>query len=227
VGIDAPTQARLFKPFTQADESITRRFGGTGLGLSICRELAELMGGEVGVSSTPGQGSCFHAELTLPPVAPPEHASRRGGLDADPLRGAHVLMVEDNAVNMMIGVAMLEQWGLEVGQASDGQQALDAVASRRSCRTPVRRRADGRANARHERLRGHTAPARTLSVATAAHHCADRGGTHVRARARRGRRHERLPHQAHRSAKRCAARCSGCCRATRPVDDGRSGISRA
>ena len=127
VGIDAPTQARLFKPFTQADESITRRFGGTGLGLSICRELAELMGGEVGVSSTPGQGSCFHAELTLPPVEPPEHASRSGGLDADPQRGARVLMVEDDAVNMMIGVAMLEQWGLEVEQATDGQQALDAV----------------------------------------------------------------------------------------------------
>jgi PAS domain S-box-containing protein len=127
VGIDAATQARLFKPFTQADESITRRFGGTGLGLSICRELAELMGGQVGVSSTPGKGSCFHAELPLPVVDALEASSAHGALEHDPLRGACVLVVEDNAVNMMIGVAMLEHWGVVVTQADDGPQALAAV----------------------------------------------------------------------------------------------------
>jgi PAS domain S-box-containing protein len=127
VGIDAATQARLFKPFTQADESITRRFGGTGLGLSICRELAELMGGQVGVSSTPGHGSCFHAELPLPVVDALEASSAHGALEHDPLRGARVLVVEDNAVNMMIGVAMLEHWGVHVTQADDGPQALAAV----------------------------------------------------------------------------------------------------
>ncbi|MBI5259850.1 MAG: PAS domain S-box protein [Burkholderiales bacterium] len=127
-GIDEATQRRLFRPFTQADESITRRFGGTGLGLSICRELAELMGGRVGVSSAPGQGSCFHAELPLPPEAALETPSDHGALEADPLRGARMLLVEDNAVNMMIGVAMLEQWGAEVTQAGDGPQALAAVA---------------------------------------------------------------------------------------------------
>jgi PAS domain S-box-containing protein len=127
VGIDAATQARLFKPFTQADESITRRFGGTGLGLSICRELAELMGGRVGLSSEPGRGSCFHAELPLPAVDALEASSAHGALEHDPLRGARVLVVEDNAVNMMIGVAMLEQWGVEVSQASDGPLALASV----------------------------------------------------------------------------------------------------
>ena len=127
VGIDAATQARLFKPFTQADESITRRFGGTGLGLSICRELAELMGGQVGVSSEPGRGSCFHAELPLPAVDALQASSAHGALEHDPLRGARVLVVEDNAVNMMIGVAMLEQWGVQVTQAADGPQALAAV----------------------------------------------------------------------------------------------------
>ena len=128
LGIDAATQERLFKPFTQADESITRRFGGTGLGLSICRELAELMGGEVGVASRPGHGSCFWAELPLPAENDITAISNHGALDGDPLIGARVLLVEDNAVNMMIGVALLEQWGAVVAQAADGPQALEAVA---------------------------------------------------------------------------------------------------
>jgi CheY-like chemotaxis protein len=120
-------QARLFRPFTQADESTTRRFGGTGLGLSICRELAHLMGGEVGVTASPGRGSCFWAELPLPEatrlpaLAPPEPAL------GERLRGARVLMVEDNAVNMLIAVAMLERWGVDVGQAMDGREAVEAV----------------------------------------------------------------------------------------------------
>ena len=126
-GIDAATQERLFKPFTQADESITRRFGGTGLGLSICRELAVLMGGQVGLHSVVGEGSCFHAELLLPPVPVVDAASDHGALEADVLLGARVLLVEDNAVNMMIAVAMLEQWGMQVAQAEDGALALAAV----------------------------------------------------------------------------------------------------
>jgi PAS domain S-box-containing protein len=124
-GIDTDTQARLFRPFTQADESTTRRFGGTGLGLSICRELATLMGGEVGVESRLGEGSCFWAELPLPAtlaLAQPAAAPADGSL-----RGAWVLMVEDNPVNMLIAVALLEQWGVRVEQASDGQQAVAAV----------------------------------------------------------------------------------------------------
>jgi CheY-like chemotaxis protein len=125
-GIPAEIQARLFRPFTQADESTTRRFGGTGLGLSICRELAHLMQGEVGVTSEPGQGSCFWAELPLPMAAavlppPPVRAVR------ERLNGARVLMVEDNAVNMLIAVAMLERWGVSVHQAMDGREAVDAV----------------------------------------------------------------------------------------------------
>ena len=126
-GMDAQTQRRLFLPFSQADDSTTRRYGGTGLGLSICRELAHLMGGEVGVNSLPGTGSTFWAELPLPITERPD--SEHGGLDvlADRLCGARVLMVEDNPVNMMIAVAMLEQWGVEVTQAMDGRMAIDAV----------------------------------------------------------------------------------------------------
>jgi CheY-like chemotaxis protein/nitrogen-specific signal transduction histidine kinase len=127
-GIDAATQVRLFRPFTQADDSITRRHGGTGLGLSICRELAELMGGEVGVDSAVGQGSSFWARLPLPEADAqalgPQHAQDL----ARHLAGARVLLVEDNAVNMMIAAAMLERWSVVVTQAGDGQQALDAVA---------------------------------------------------------------------------------------------------
>ena len=126
-GIDAATQARLFKPFTQADESITRRYGGTGLGLSICRELAILMGGKVGVSSAVGQGSCFYAELPLPAVDADDPASGFGAFDSELLQGCRVLMVEDNAVNMMIGVALLQQWGIQVSEAENGSQALLAI----------------------------------------------------------------------------------------------------
>lgn len=130
-GIDAATQARLFQPFTQADDSTTRRFGGTGLGLSICRELAQLMGGEVGVHSEPGRGSCFWAVLPLPEAAPAVAAGEAGDapLDEGAVRGAHVLVVDDNEVNMMVAVAQLEQLGVRVGEAGDGRQALEAVAA--------------------------------------------------------------------------------------------------
>ncbi|MFK4706499.1 PAS domain S-box-containing protein [Roseateles asaccharophilus] len=136
-GIAPEQQARLFQPFTQADESTTRRFGGTGLGLSICRELAMLMGGEVGVVSAVGEGSTFWAELPLPGApAPMAHQPRESRAAPDALQGRRVLIAEDHPVNMLIAVAQLEQWGMEVAQASDGRQAIEAVLAAASVGKP-------------------------------------------------------------------------------------------
>jgi len=122
-GIDEATVPRLFVPFMQADDSTSRRFGGTGLGLAICRELARLLGGEVGVHSQPGHGSEFWVELPLPaqPLVP---ADSHPALPS--LRGLRLLLVEDNAVNMMIADAMLADWGALVTCVTDGQAALAA-----------------------------------------------------------------------------------------------------
>jgi PAS domain S-box-containing protein len=126
-GIDAPTQARLFKPFSQGDSSTTRRFGGTGLGLSICRELARLMGGEVGMQSGPGGGSTFWARLPLRPAFSSGATLSTEAHDLERLHGKRILLVEDNPVNMMVAAATLEQWGIRVAQARDGRMALEAV----------------------------------------------------------------------------------------------------
>ena len=135
-GIAPEMHQRLFQAFTQADESTTRRFGGTGLGLSICRELATLMGGEVGVDSQLGQGSTFWAELPLPAAPTPISSQPREARNNEDLQGLRVLMVEDHPVNMMIAVAQLQAWGLEVSQANDGSQAVEAIFAAASMGKP-------------------------------------------------------------------------------------------
>ena len=137
-GITPAMQARLFTPFTQADESTTRRFGGTGLGLSICRELAELMGGVVGVDSDPGHGSRFWAELPLPASgeASPDSGFAAMPDQTSPLAGLRVLIAEDNPVNMVIAVALLEQWGVHALQAGNGAQAVSVANAQADAGTP-------------------------------------------------------------------------------------------
>jgi signal transduction histidine kinase/ActR/RegA family two-component response regulator len=127
IGLAPEAQARLFQPFSQADESTSRRFGGTGLGLSICRELALLMDGEVGVDSVAGRGSTFWAELPLPAAAPPAAPAAAAADEELPLAGLRLLLVEDNAVNMLIADSLLRGWGAAVVQATDGRQALETV----------------------------------------------------------------------------------------------------
>jgi PAS domain S-box-containing protein len=142
-GVAQELQGRLFEPFSQADQSTTRRYGGTGLGLSICRQLAELMGGEVGLRSEPGAGSCFWARIPLPavdaePTAPaPLAAGPEAGIadDAD-FAGLRVLVVDDNEVNNLVATAQLEQLKLRVTCATDGRLALDAVAAAEAAGDP-------------------------------------------------------------------------------------------
>jgi len=176
-GIEPEVLARLFTPFTQADASTTRRFGGTGLGLSICRELAQLMGGEVGVASEPGRGSCFWAELPMPASAEAGPESAFGALAAkpSPLAGLHVLVAEDNPVNMLITVALLEQWRIVVAQAADGEQAVAAVNARADAGTPfdlvlmdVQMPVMGGYNATRELRQRHAASALPIIALTAA-----------------------------------------------------------
>jgi len=126
-GVDAALLPRLFQPFSQGDASTTRAVGGTGLGLSICRQLARLMGGEVGVESCIGAGSTFWAELPLPPSVLPGDRLESAASEHERLRDSRILLVEDNPVNMMIAVATLAQWGVDVAEARDGRAAIDAV----------------------------------------------------------------------------------------------------
>jgi PAS domain S-box-containing protein len=127
-GVPADLQPRLFHPFSQADASTTRRYGGTGLGLSICRQLAVLMGGGVGMESRPGAGSVFWADLPMYEAMPRKPVEERRAA-ADALRGARILLVEDNAVNTLVAEATLRQWGAEVVVAVNGAEAVAAVAA--------------------------------------------------------------------------------------------------
>ncbi len=132
IGISDEAQARLFKDFEQADSSTTRRYGGTGLGLAISRRLAHLMGGEVGVQSSPGQGSLFWLELELPLSDQPLAAAglQRGQAAREllaPYQGRRILLAEDNVVNQEVAVALLQSAGLAVDVANDGVEACEMV----------------------------------------------------------------------------------------------------
>lgn len=150
IGMDEEALDRLFKPFSQADDSVTRKFGGTGLGLVISRELIEAMGGTIQVESAPGAGTCFWFWLPFKeapelPAAPPPPASDTGNRattdstgagnlaadtapDLPALLGGKLLLVDDNVVNQKLASAMLTRLRLTFDVVSNGQEAVDMSA---------------------------------------------------------------------------------------------------
>lgn len=124
IGIDKETQDKLFTAFTQADASTTRRFGGTGLGLSISRQLTELMGGEIGIESTLGEGSMFWFTIAL------EKTSSNSEISADiRLDGLNILCVDDNDTNLKVLAKQLSAAGAVVFTASSAALADDILGS--------------------------------------------------------------------------------------------------
>jgi CheY-like chemotaxis protein/HPt (histidine-containing phosphotransfer) domain-containing protein len=147
IGMTEAQMATLFQPFQQVDASTTRRFGGTGLGLAICRQLADLMGGQVGVESRLGGGSRFWLTVRLAWSNPeaagavPSFGVERGaptsaaGWMAEPtdaqrarIQERHVLVVDDNLVNQQVATELLLHIGARVSVAGDGDEALQRLA---------------------------------------------------------------------------------------------------
>ena len=134
IGLTAEAQGRMFQKFSQADASTTRKHGGTGLGLAISRQLAELMGGSVGIESTLGQGSRFWVELPLPhddQAAPPSLA------EFD-LAGVRALIVDDTAVNRRILLEQLTHWSMRPTAAASAEEGLRLLAEATAAGDPFK-----------------------------------------------------------------------------------------
>ncbi len=145
IGIAEEKQKDLFKSFSQADGSTTRKYGGTGLGLAIVRQLVLMMGGKIGVESELGRGSVFWCELDFPVAAigMQTEAQKENLPQAESTLLGCILLVEDNKVNQMVASKMLTGMGLTVDLAENGEKALAALAEKRydlvlmDCQMPV------------------------------------------------------------------------------------------
>jgi len=137
IGLSAEQMGKLFQSFEQAEASVTRRYGGTGLGLAISKQLAIMMGGDVGVESRLGEGSTFWFTVCLTrPDGSEEELGQRikdpkgksGSQDLAILSGARVLLAEDNSTNQMVAIGLLEAAGMRVDVANNGEEAIQRLA---------------------------------------------------------------------------------------------------
>ena len=126
-GLTPDQESRLFKPFSQADSSVTRKFGGTGLGLAISKSLVNLMKGQIGVISQPGSGSSFWFEIPCTPAADAPTVAP----SARRLEGLRVLLAEKNAAQRQVILGQLVGWGLHVEACRSGREAIYAADHRR------------------------------------------------------------------------------------------------
>lgn len=125
IGITAEQREKLFRAFSQADTSTTRKYGGTGLGLAIAARLVEMMGGRMWVESEPGCGSTFHFTARFGPATRP--TSPPAPTEPEKVQGLRVLVVDDNATNRRILQEMLTNWGMRPTMSDGGRAALDAL----------------------------------------------------------------------------------------------------
>jgi CheY-like chemotaxis protein len=128
IGIPADQLDRLFKPFSQVDPSLTRRFAGSGLGLAICRDLTEMMGGQIGVESTAGAGSTFWFTVRLPRADRPDPALAHSHRGSAPARSLSILVAEDNEANQLVAATLLQKAGHSVRVVANGRDAVEAFS---------------------------------------------------------------------------------------------------
>ncbi|MFT3849017.1 MAG: PocR ligand-binding domain-containing protein [Propionivibrio sp.] len=135
IGLSPAQAARLFQPFAQVNASVTRRFGGTGLGLTISRQLVELMGGQITVSSEPGRGStfAFTVRLGLPDV---EAIESRAASRLRDLNLRRALVIDDQPTSLAILRDLLERWRFEVAIAQSGDEGIRLFKDARECGDP-------------------------------------------------------------------------------------------
>lgn len=149
IGVSLEKQEKLFKAFSQAESSTTRRFGGTGLGLTISKSIVELMGGEIWLESEEGVGSTFSFTTRMRKsdenavMESTQDSKKRTRMAVQRLKGAHILLAEDNEMNQELAAELLRMHGLKVTIANNGQEVLDILKRERfdgilmDCQMPV------------------------------------------------------------------------------------------